>query len=204
MKEYLINTIIKLKNNFLKLNLGKVSDWWPLLIGPVVIIIVYTSYLLNPTPSCWVGNKPMLEMLALYFTSIATIIYFIRAITSKNPVFIILTTLAAAFLCREIHFEGTSTGIYIALVGLGIWGILWQDKIFEGLEKGKLLQWTVATFSIYLLSQLVARRVFRFMPLEDTLHVPFEEMLESGAHIALIITAFSDLFFRKRCDKNSS
>jgi len=202
MKKYLIDFIIKLKKNLLDVNPGKISDWWPLLFGPAIILTVYISYLLNPTPSCWVGNKARLEMLAIYFTSAATIIYLIRVIFSRNPVFILLFALSLTFLCREIHFAGTSAGVYIALGILGAWTLLWQDRIFEGLKKGALLKWVISTFSVYFLSQLVARRVFRFMPLEDILHVPFEEMLENGAHLLLITTAFSDLFSRpiKKCD----
>ena len=196
MKKYLIDLVIKLKNNILEINPGKISDWWPLLFGPAIILTVYISYLLNPHPSCWIGNKPRLEMLAIYFTSAATIIYLIRIIFSRNPVFILLFALSLTFLCREIHFAGTTTGVYIALAILGVWSLFWQDRIFEGLKKGALLKWVVSTFAIYFLSVLVARRVFRFMPLEDILHVPFEEMLENGAHLMLIATAFSDLFSR--------
>lgn len=197
-KKFIIKNLIKLKNNFMNLKLGKIEDWLPLLAGPLIVLLVYFSYYINPTPSCWVGNKSRLEMLALWFTSIAVFVYLIRALTSKKPVFIMLTALAAAFLCREIHFTGTSAGIYVALVIIGFCGVLWQDDVFKNLEDGKLLQWLVATFSVYFLSQLVARRVFRFMPLEHDLHVAFEEVLESGAHIMLIITAFSDFFGKWR------
>ncbi len=203
MKKYLIDLVIKLRNNLLEINPGKIRDWWPLLFGPAIILTVYISYLLNPHPSCWVGNKARLELLALYFTSAATIIYLIRVIFSRNPVFILLFALSVTFLCREIHFAGTSTGVYIALVILGIWSLFWQDRIFEGLKKGELFKWVVSTFSVYFLSQLVARRVFRFMPLEDILHVPFEEMLENGAHLMLITTAFSDLFSRHIKDRDT-
>ena len=197
MKEFIINTILKLKNNLLNLDLGKPIDWWPLLLGPGVFAVVYISFHLNPTASCWVVNKSRLEIIALFLTSAATLAYLIRAILSKKFIFIFFTVLAAAFLCREIHFAGTSVGIYIVLVALALWGIYKQDEIFENLNKGQFLQWLVSTVFVYFLGVLMARRALKFLPLEHDLHVAFEEMLENGAHLMLFITAFSDLFTSK-------
>jgi len=199
MKKFVAETLLKLKNNLLNLKLGKIIDWWPLLLGPGIFFVVYISYHLNPTASCWVVNKSRLENIALVLTSAATIAYIARAFISKRFIFTFLAVLSGAFLCREIHFTGTSVGIYIALVALALWGIYKQDEIFENLSKGCFLQWLVSTVFVYFLGVLMARRALKFLPLEHDLHVAFEEMLEDGAHLMLFITAFSDLFkFRKK------
>jgi hypothetical protein len=63
----------------------------------------------------------------------------------------------------------------------------------DSLADRRLLLALVATGWAYLLSQLIARRVFRFVPLEDVLHVPAEEVTETMAHTMLAGIAISGL-----------
>jgi len=142
----------------------------------------------------------MHETVALALLAAATAAYLAAAWRGRSPLHVILTVLAAAFLCREIHFVGTSNGLYVALVVLVVWAWHWREHLIPATAAGQLRPWLCASACTYLLAQLVARRVFRGMPLEETLQDPgwLEEAVETMAHVVLLITAFADLFGRRR------
>jgi hypothetical protein len=142
------------------------------------------------------------EIAAVVLTGVALLCQSARWYTGRNPVHKWLAFLALAFLCREIHFEGTGEGVYVALGILLVWGWLSRERLLEGAAVGRLGQWVLATGWTYLLSQLIARRVFRYihLPDEQGMHVMLEEVVENVAHILLIITAFADRFGADKAD----
>ena len=183
-------------NPRLVLNPVKWWNWWLTPIAPATLGLVYLC-----ANQGWssVLAKSSLERLALYLLAIACGAFFNHAVTRRDPLHVILGCLAVVFLCREIHFTGTSTGIYVALVVLVIWTVLWRDRLVSPLERGQMKSWLVATATMYLLSQLIARRVFAerhlgILPQEELLNVALEEMFETVAHICLIVTSFAGSF----------
>ena len=101
--------------------------------------------------------------------------------------------LSGAFFCREWHFAGTSTGVYVVLVLLGFWAFK-QRRLFDKfIGKGRFRIWLFSAFATYLLSQLIARRFFRhlYLPQEAQLHINLEETVETMAHVMLIVVSFS-------------
>ncbi len=171
-------------------------QWWPLLIGPAAMLLTYVAYWCNWT---WFLSKESHEIAALALLTGATAAYLAAALRGRNPAHVILTVLAAVFLCRELHFVGTNNGTYIALVLLAVWSWRWRARLVTATAVGLFRPWLFASGWAYFLSQLVARRVFRGMPLEEQLQNPgwLEETVETGAHLALLITAFADLFGRR-------
>ncbi len=143
--------------------------------------------------------KPNLEWLAIPLTSFACGAFLNNAVTRWDPLQLMLACVSAAFLCREIHFAGTSIGVYVVLVFLGVWAILWRDRLVVPLERGQVKSWLAIAATMYLLSQLIARRVFAerhlgLLPNEDSLHVELEEFCETVAHLCLIVTSFAGRF----------
>ena len=123
--------------------------------------------------------------------------------TGRDPLHLILGCLSAAFLCREIPFAGTSVGVYVALVALVVWVVLWRKRLAAPLEHGQTKSWLLVTAGMYVLSQVIARRVFAdrhlgihmgILPQEELLHIPMEEVCETVAHICLIVTSFAGSF----------
>ncbi|MHC5083241.1 MAG: hypothetical protein ACYTET_04800 [Planctomycetota bacterium] len=163
--------------------------WWPFLLGPASMIIVVIAYKTGWKEFYAKGTH---ESLALVLVPLAAIFFITAAVQRKRPLIMILAALATAFFFREWHFTGTGKGIYYALVALGIWAGVWHKKIAIDLQYVTLKIWMFATFWTYFLSQFTARRAFRDLrlPLEDPLHVPWEEVLETTAHIMLITLAF--------------
>ncbi len=180
----------------LVINPARWWNWWLTLIVPATLGLVYFC-----ASNGWsfVLDKPNLEWLALFLMTFACGAFLNHAVTHRDPLHTILAGLSAVFLCREIHFAGTSVGIYVALVILAVWAALWRERLVAPLERGQTKSWLAITFTMYLLSQIIARRAFSerhlgILPQEDLLHVPMEEMCETVAHICLIVTSFAGSF----------
>ncbi|MEO1994415.1 MAG: hypothetical protein ABGZ17_03985 [Planctomycetaceae bacterium] len=133
------------------------------------------------------------EPLALTLLGPAAVAFGLHALVGRDRLRLLLSLLAVAFYCREWHFAGTSKGVYVALGLLGVWGWIWRRSVMDSLADRRLLLPLIATGWAYLLSQLIARRVFRFVPLEDVLHVPAEEVTETMAHTMLAGIAITGL-----------
>ena len=164
--------------------------WWPLLFGPAAMIWVYIAY--------WTHHENLVsrktnEEIALFLLTISFINFFLQAVLLRSNFSLFMASLSAAFFCREWHFPGTSSGIYIALALLAVWAVKKKDEFINIIGNNLFKIWFIATFSTYLLSQLIARRVFRYvyLPQEDLLHIFLEETVETTAHLMLIVTSLA-------------
>jgi len=108
---------------------------------------------------------------------------------------ILLLALSAAFLCREIHFAGTTNGIWVAIGLILVWGAWWWPRINEALlqEPGRFM--LLAAAFTYFCGQLIERRVFKasrlaVLPNEQAAHVMLEEVIENGAHLLFLLAAW--------------
>ena len=155
-------------------------------------------YVASSAEWTYVLRKGVLERAAIWLMVMAFVVWLNAALRARTALHVIMTALAFVFLCREIHFAGTSTGVYVGVVAVGVWAFAWRERLREPLDRGQVWPWLTATAWTYVLSQLVARRVFRFLPMEDPLHVPLEETVETVAHTMLVVTAFADLMPRKK------
>lgn len=162
-------------------------EYWPLLLAPVVLggVFVVRSFHLTH-----LLNKVILEQMAVVLTSLAAVGFGLRYREQRRTVDLLLTLLAIAFTCREIHFAGSGVGIYVALVVLIALGVRWREALIEELSFDRRLPWVLGAAWAYFLSQFVARRALRgILPLEEELHIPIEETLETAAHVMLLLVA---------------
>ena len=121
---------------------------------------------------------------------LAAVGFGLRYREQRRTVDLLLTLLAIAFTCREIHFAGSGVGIYVALVVLIALGVRWREALIGELSRDWRLTWIMGAAWAYFLSQFVARRALRgILPLEEELHIPIEETLETAAHVMLLLTA---------------
>lgn len=138
------------------------------------------------------------EAIAIAAVAAAALVCLNALLRSRNLAHALLLVVATSFLIREIHFPGSDALLYVGLAGFGVLAFLWRRRLPEALDQGQLWPWSTSTAWVYLLSQLIARRVFRFLPEEELLHVPLEEVVENVAHAMLIVAGFSDLMPRGR------
>lgn len=178
------------KSNLWKSCFLQFAKWWPMLLGPAAIFVVYIAH--TGRQEQYVSKGPN-EYIALMLLAVPVINFLLQSAVFKRGFCLFMACLSAAFFCREWHFPGTSAGIYIALALLAFWAIKRKDDFELYIGRGKFRIWLIAVFTTYLLSQLISRRVFRYvnMPFEDHLHIYFEETVETTAHLMLLAASFA-------------
>ena len=187
-----------------------IVSWWPLLLGPAGIGITllldtfhweftfyrpgatgrehdeyrFISVLWNYDNLVWA-----LEGIAPWLLVIPSIIYWIRSIHTRNPLYVILTGLAVSLLCREINFVGMDKAIYPLGVIILVWLVAWRKVIAEPLKDRRHTTWLVAMVVTYFFALLADRRVFKFIPDEARIHSQIEECAETIGHLVMIVTS---------------
>ncbi|MCP4374731.1 MAG: hypothetical protein GY794_00915 [bacterium] len=169
---------------------SKCARWWPALLAPLamVIMIIVSGQLDAGTV------KVYAEPVSPPLLALATACFALRAWKTRNPLCAILTGLAFAFTCREIHFTGTDRGVKIALAILIAWTVIWRKRLAAPIANIKHVRWVLASGLTYVLCMLVQKRVFKekylgMIPNEDAIHIPLEEGLELVAHLLLLLSA---------------
>jgi len=168
-------------------NKSRFFKWWPLLLGPATMVWVYTAKAIGKVDFV---SRQANENAALFLVGISVIGFCAAAIKYRQEFLFFMLALCFAFFCREWHFAGTSNGIYVALAILAAWAVKRKDKISVFVDGCPVQVWAWTAFSCYLLSQLIARRVFRYvyLPSEKDMHIFLEESVETMGHIAMIVT----------------
>ncbi len=161
-------------------------NWWLLLICPASMGIAVVASRLNPEAFHYL--KAPLEAPAPYMVALVALVYATRSLVTRNPLYILLAALAAAFTFREIHWGWTHKGIYVMLACIGVWAGLWRGRLGGPLRDWRHTSWLIATFAAYFLSQVIARRAFRFIPGEHAIHAQLEEWAETTAHLLFMAT----------------
>jgi len=162
--------------------------WWPFLIGPGAMAAVYVDQ--------GVGDQVLFsrysnEIAALALLAIPLVLFLCQAAVFRSEFHLFMGVLCGAFFCREWHFPGTDAGIYTSLALLGFWAFRRKERLEATVGNGSFRMWLWATFATYVLSQLIARRVFRYvaLPWEEQIHVPLEETVESAGHVMMIVAS---------------
>ena len=169
---------------------SKYIRWWPVLIGPAALVaLVFLAEQLDPS-----AMKYYPELISPPLLGIAAALFALRAWRTGNPLCMILTGLAVAFTCREIHFAGTDIGVKVALGVLVVWTVLWRKRLAGAVGNIAHVRWVAAAALTYALSMVIAKRVFSakhlgIIPNEDVIHIALEEGLELVAHLLLLLSA---------------
>ncbi len=142
-------------------------------------------------------TKRPAEVTALVLTGAAVAVCGFRVLVEDNPLVPLLFAFCLAFFLREIHFAGTSKGVYIAAALIAYWAWRWRDRLGGPVSTGRFKAWLFAAGWAYFLALLVQRRFFKhvfpdeLLAWEQALVVPMEEWLEVVAHTLLLIMVFS-------------
>jgi len=165
----------------------------PVLVGVGVVCV---AQLKGVETKYWKGPN---EVAAIYIMSAATAVFLLRSILFRQRFDVLLLALAAAFLCREIHFAGTSKGVYVAVAIIGLWGWAWRDSIIDAME-GRRTMKTVLVGMVwsYFVSLVVQRRLGKHLPFgedfhnfEHSVHVALEEVTENISHTIFLLAGLA-------------
>jgi hypothetical protein len=176
-------------------------DWrqsWLFLAGPIAVALVYLDARMG-----WrvltVKAYPEWFAIALLPVALAIGLWRGRFREPRNPLMLWLAGLALVFWCREIHFRGTDVGVYVGLAVLAGLAWIYRNRLLPRLVEGKTRYWLAAACFAYVLSQVIARRAFRdVLPMERKLHAPYEEAVETAAHLLLFGTTLTGHLFGRR------
>lgn len=173
---------------------------WPFLLGPAAMVWVYIAEAIGKES---LVSRGMNEDAALILVGISVVGFGAAAIKYRQEFMFFMLTLCVAFFCREWHFAGTSNGIYVALALLAAWAFMRKEQL-SGFFKGNAVEvWAWTAFSCYVLSQLIARRVFRYvyLPGEADMHISLEESVETMAHLVMIVTCAVSWWVASRSER---
>jgi hypothetical protein len=140
------------------------------------------------------------EKLAIGLLSITTVVFLSSAVAYRFEIDFVLLALSAAFLCREIKFDVSKEGVYIAAGLIGIWSGFHYEKLLKELERSTLVKIVLfGTGWSYLFTLIIQRRIFKsifrtlhmdgLLAIEKNLHTLFEESTETTAHLFFLLLA---------------
>lgn len=169
---------------------GAPARWrhfWPLFMGPTAVVLVvlasffYKGFATLDTP---------LDRIAPWVLLVAAGMYWVRAIVTRNFLYTILTIVAGTLLLRELHWSPTMKIAAYPILGVcGVWMLVCRDLLAEPFRDRRHTIWLIAVAATYVLSQLVERRVFKFIPGEGNIHSKIEESIELAGHLALVVAS---------------
>lgn len=169
-----------------------VVSFWPFTLWILPFIIVYT--LGHWGLEKWCGRE-ILEQAAIPLVLASVVSFGLLAWRRGNEFAKVLFVLSFGFFCRELHFAGTSKGIYVLIAFVAGWAIYRRKEITALIKDTPVEIWLWAACLCYVLSQVVARRAFgeehlNILPMEEKYNVAFEETMETLAHSMLAVTSF--------------
>ncbi|MBL4647209.1 MAG: hypothetical protein COA52_13240 [Hyphomicrobiales bacterium] len=164
----------------------KFPYWIFALIAVLFVAIVGLSY----TPIGWVTSKPVQEIIAPIIIGIAAACSLFVHWKLREKFSLILLVFVVSLFSRELHFYGTNNGFYIAFIFIVLWS--WW-------ERRELAQWygfrcirtlVPLCISIYLVTKILDRGYFSFLPEFSLWRHNAEETMETIGHLAILLLLF--------------
>lgn len=123
------------------------------------------------------------EVLALWVLAPMVGLAWARVAGGGGGPLIWVACLLSSLLGREIHFSGTSAGIYLAL--LLLFAVLTRKRQAWStvLANVRFSTPLVGAMACYVASQSMDQRWWQFLPDESIWHTPVEESLEIAGHV---------------------
>ena len=166
--------------------LRRYGQWWPVLLGFAAMLLVYIA--------SWFHQRELLsknsnESIALILLGISIAGFLLQTVVFRSQFHLLMAIMCTALFCREWHFLGSSEALYVTIAMLAFWAVKRKELFKRILAKDRLKIWMAATLATYVLSQLIARRVFRrlHLPWESQLHIHLEETVETTGHLMMIV-----------------
>lgn len=170
-----------------------VYSFWPFLLWTLPIAAVYGLGVLGLSDLC---GRTYNEAIAMPLVFVSAVSYGWLAWKKHNEFAMALAVLSTGFFAREWHFAGTSTGVYIVAAGVAGWFLYRRRRMSQLIKNSPVEIWLWATGLCYVMSQVIARRVFSsdhlgWLPMEETYHIAMEETTETMAHLMLALTSLA-------------
>ncbi|MBN2212362.1 MAG: hypothetical protein JW709_13270 [Sedimentisphaerales bacterium] len=157
---------------------------WPVLSIPALFTVVWAWLYAQ---GILTAPKEKLEIVGLSVIHVALAIALVRLMLARHVYFIWLVGLSGACVCREYHFAGTSTGIYVVLAVL-LWSAWWFYGAMATYFRTRLVvNLLAAVFLCYIISQMLDQQWWRFLIGVPAWSSPVEESLEVLGHAGQVL-----------------
>ncbi len=169
--------------------------WWVMpAAGLALLFTLASGYGL----SSFVGKyaltgKDFQEVLGPSLLAAAVVLSVYLWFVERHPTRAWMACLPAALLCRELHFAGTGTGIYVALLLIAIHAIRHRRQLQPFWNCHPTTCLWLGAISWYALAVTVDSGVWKFLPHSHWWSVNLEETLESGGHLAILLGVLSSV-----------
>jgi hypothetical protein len=175
----------------------------PYWVWPLPFLLCVVILLIRETPIGWMTEKPVMEIIAPTIIGLTAMLVLFVHHWTRELFTLMLACLVWALFMRELHFYGTSRGLYITIIVLTVMASYKRDELKEFLSQraiGTLLPLALWT---YFVSKLFDRHVFRSLPDYALWHDNVEETLEASGHVitlALVVMTlrYASLRIQKR------
>lgn len=172
---------------------GKFSPW--ILVIPAAL----TAWIGTQTahPLWQYTRKPYQEILGPSILAVAAVLSVAVWLKRRNFYHRWLAILSVGLFCREIDFQGASTGIYITVALLTWYASCNIESMKPYTENRLLVTLFVGAFITYFAAITVDRAVWKFLPHHRLWRDSIEETLESLGHLMILSVIISSAFVRR-------
>ncbi len=161
--------------------------WWPMLLLLLFVAILIGRLIYTKVLPGEEVMRPYMEWAALRVLPVATIYAAIRFAIQRECFFLWLVGLSAVLFCRELHFAGTSAGVYVGLVVLLWIAMHWYWSFASYWSSRTVMTILLSIFFLYFLAVTLDRNLWKFIPDRGEWASPLEEVLEFMGHVGVVI-----------------
>jgi hypothetical protein len=152
-----------------------------------VVLIAIIAYLVTIGILPGGSMQPPAEAAAIVVLTIALIVAFWRWRQGREPYFLWLSFLIAAFIAREIHLKGTTPACFIAIVLVFYVGLRRYALMAEYFASRTVVTLFILVLFTYALTEALDAHFLAFLPHEKVFERPTEEVVEVFGHLTLLL-----------------
>ncbi|MBM82359.1 MAG: hypothetical protein CMJ78_17475 [Planctomycetaceae bacterium] len=168
-----------------------------LVVPLIAVLLVFAA--LN-TRAGWLVEEEFQEFIGPAIVAFGLWLSMMSTALRKRLIDVWFVGLFASLLCRELHFVGTSTGIYIALIVLFVSGSILRERLPEFYQRSLPISLLVGGFSTYAIAVTIDAAWWRFLPEFRMWRVQVEETLESTGHLLILAAVIAVIAQRSYAD----
>ncbi len=182
-------------------NIKNISFFW--FLAPVVVALVSFWVVMTNMPEVygfWRDEvKAVLETIALVLMGAAFLFSLLRVVLTKGSAFSIwLSTLVLILLCREIHWDWTSNGVYIGVFFWAAVGVWKYSLLKEALSDRKTITLLALVFFSYFVGVTFDQQWWTEAERMDKIGKLAGEVVEDFGHICICMLLIVSSWRTKR------
>lgn len=174
------------------LRILRLTPLWVLLVPAAGALVIY---LLHQVPALVPYlTKDSAELSSPCILAVGIVVATWLAYTRRHPYLIWLAVFAVCLFLRELHFRGTNTGFYIAIVVLIGWASYARDRLEPYFSNKVVVALLMSVLWTYFISKTFDRHLWDAEMTGGLSRDLFEENLEILGHLLFVALVFVSAF----------